>query len=261
MQIEIWNYDPDWPSCFSSIKAELSGDLTDAGIPFISIEHVGSTAVPSLPAKPIIDILIIIPTADFTDPHLQDFRNALGWGTRQGGYHYIGTGGVQGRWSFKIAGKEPQRNVYVVAEESLPVRSCLALRDTLRVNKELRDEYGKLKIELAEREYDNVMQYSTLKNPVIRKILREAGWSEEETDKKEAGSVKDWPRELEILEPVIVEETWWEQMRSCLSAIDRMWFRFWTFGISWWRCFRWRRVDSFPEQGGWKEDSEEVWWD
>ena len=75
------------------------------------------------------------------------------------------------------------------------------------MNKELRDDYGKLKIELAEREYDNVMQYSTLKNPVIRKILREAGWSEEEIDEKEAGSVKDWPKELEILEPVTVKET------------------------------------------------------
>ena len=259
MQIEIWNHDPDWPIQFEIIKAELTGDLTDSGIPFLSIEHIGSTAIPHLPAKPIIDILIIIPLSDFNPTRLQEFRDALGWGNRQGGYHYIGNGGVQGRWSFKLAGKEPQRNVYVVAERSLPVRSCLSLRDTLHKNVGLRDEYGRLKIELAERDYDNVMQYSTLKNPVVRKILLEAGWSEEEIDEKEANGLKDWPRELETLEIEPVEESWWDRVNSYFSAVDRIWSRFWTLSTSWWRCFRWRRLESDPDEGHWKECSETGW--
>lgn len=190
-------YNPEWPAQFESIKAELSGDLRDEGLQFLSIEHVGSTSIPDLPAKPIIDILVVIPAADFDAQHLEEFKEALSWGKRQGGYHYNGNGGVQGRWSFKLWEMEPIRHVYVVAEGSMPVRNCLALRDTLRRRPGLREEYGALKIELAQREYDNIMQYSTLKNPMVRKILREAGWTDEEIDEKESQSVQDFPRNLE----------------------------------------------------------------
>lgn len=200
MEITISAYDAEWPVQFEAIKDELAQDLAEEGIPVLSIEHVGSTSVPGLVAKPIIDILIVIPMADFTMPRLQEIKDALGWGARQGGYHYIGDGGVKGRWSFKLYDVEPVRNVYVVAEGSLPLRSCRALRETLRVNEGLREEYAIVKLGLARREYDNVMQYATLKNPIINKILREAGWTEAEIDEKEREVVKDWPREIEVLD-------------------------------------------------------------
>ena len=200
MEITISAYDAEWPAQFEAIKNELAQDLAQEGIPILSIEHVGSTAIPGLVAKPIIDILIVIPSADFTMTRLQEFKDALGWGARQGGYHYIGDGGVKGRWSFKLYDVEPVRNVYVVAEGSLPLRSCLALRTTLRVNEGLREEYARVKLGLARREYDNVMQYATLKNPIINTILREAGWTEAEIDEKDRGFVKDWPKEIEVLD-------------------------------------------------------------
>ena len=129
------------------------------------------------------------------------------FGERQGGYHYIGNGGVQGRWSFKLNPQDPwvpesekrvDRHVYVVAEGSLPSRNYIAVRDMLRRDLALREEYGAIKLqaveEAGEEGYDNVMQYATKKNGVVRKILRKAGWSEEEIDEKEKQAVTDWPR-------------------------------------------------------------------
>ena len=77
-------------------------------------------------------------------------------------------------------------------------RSCVALRDTLRAEPGLRVEYGRVKLEASGGECRNIMQYATKKNGVVRKILRKAGWSEEDIDEKEAQAVKDWPRGLEI---------------------------------------------------------------
>ena len=80
----------------------------------------------------------------------------------------------------------------------MPHRNYFALRDTLRKEPELRDEYGAVKLEASVGEYHNIMQYATKKNDIIRKILRKAGWSEEEIDEKESQAVKDWPHKLEI---------------------------------------------------------------
>ena len=178
MEVIVADYDPQWPWRFSNIKAELSGDLVDAGVPFKSIDHIGSTSIPDLPAKPIIDVLITVESSDFNEINLENFKEALSWGTRQGGYHYIGSGGVQGRWSFKLHGDvDMRRNVYVMPDDGgLILRSYTALKMTLMVDEELRKEYGRIKIELSEKEYGNIMQYAARKRPIIRRILKKAGW-------------------------------------------------------------------------------------
>lgn len=203
MEIWIHEYRPTWPTSFQNIKQELAFDLAHAKVSYLSIEHIGSTAVPGLIGKDVIDILIVIPPANFKDVILQQFKGALMLGEKQGGYYYLGNGGVQGRWSFKLHPGDPDvervdRHVYVAAEGSMPHRNYLALRDTLRKEPELRDEYGAVKLEASVGEYHNIMQYATKKNGIIRRILRRAGWSEEEIDEKESQAVRDWPRGLEI---------------------------------------------------------------
>lgn len=216
MQIHLSEYQPSWPADFASIKAELTHDLSPLTPHLLAIEHIGSTAVPALLAKPIIDILILIPGTSFAKHIvLQQFRGALAHGEKQGGYHHIGTGGVDGRWSFKLRPADPhlypnrvERNVYVAPEGGMVHRNYIALRDTLRVDGDLRDEYAEVKVKAAgmregEGEgqegtvvvYDNVMQYAHRKNGVVRRILKKAGWTDEEVDEKEAMAVRDWPRE------------------------------------------------------------------
>ena len=186
--IVVVPYDPAWPRQFESIKADLASDLALYSAEYVSIEHVGSTSVPNLAAKPILDIAIVISDAS----KFEGVQYALIWGEKQGGYRHIGTGGVEGRWSFKLYNILPQRNLYVILKESLIWRSYLDLRETLRVDAELRDEYGALKVKLAQQKWDDVMEYATAKNEIIRKILKKAGWSQEDIDEKERRAVKGW---------------------------------------------------------------------
>ena len=198
MEVIVTLSNPEWPQQFEKVKADIAGDLADEKIPYLNIEHIGSTSIPDLLAKPIIDVLITVNPSDFNDSTLHNFVEALSWGSRQGGYHYIGSGGVKGRWSFKLYGDvEPARNVYVMAEDDgLVLRSYRVLKEVLMNDAELREEYGRIKFELSgEMEYGTIMQYAAKKRPTIRKILKKAGWTDEMVDEQESMSVTDWPSE------------------------------------------------------------------
>ena len=92
------------------------------------------------------------------------------------------------------------------------------------------------------------MQYSTLKNPVIRKILREAGWTEEEIDEKEAQSVTDFPREWQIMP----KRTCGAHLVSCFFAITHAPSRCW-LGLRLWFS---RDVDGDVRKGYSETDSD-----
>ena len=68
MEITMRPYNKRWPSYFEKIESQLDADLKAANIDFVSIIHIGSTSIPNLNAKPIIDILITIPAIKFSDP-------------------------------------------------------------------------------------------------------------------------------------------------------------------------------------------------
>ena len=115
----IYAYRPRWPLQFAAIAAELASDLAFNNVSHISIEHVGSTSVPVLAAKPIIDILLVIAADQFHEIKRLQIMEALGWGRRpgQGGYsNDTREGGVKGRWSLKLNGFEPFQSLYVVPE-------------------------------------------------------------------------------------------------------------------------------------------------
>ena len=157
----IVDYDEKWPQQFQAIKSDLESDLADANVSFSSIEHIGSTSVPGLGTKAttdpstgiyheaVLDICIVIPQNEFTKDKLAQFQEALLWGRRQGGYGFIGDGGVADRWSFKVRGITPLRNLYVAGEDSIPLRSYLSLRRVLREDADLRTEYENTKRQLA----------------------------------------------------------------------------------------------------------------
>lgn len=211
MEIPMWHYSAAWPAQFEQIKSELSADLAAAGLKYTSIIHIGSTAVPGLNAKPWIDILITIPFDIFASEHYYRplYVEALLFGDRQGGYHYIGNGGLKERWSFKLGircdrdGRPviPERCVYIVPDGGIHHRSSVAVRDVLmdEVNGDLKEEYGKLKWELVARtDYTDIWQYAALKNGIIRKILGRAGWKDKQIAEKEAMREEHWPEHLTI---------------------------------------------------------------
>jgi len=188
--VAVVSYDPTWPVHFQQISEKLENYLSASSVNFSSIEHVGSTAVPGLAAKPNIDIIIVVPNARnaekakevlMHEPPPEDY------------YKCIGDGGIMGRISMKFQNRAliPDRSVYIVNEEDpkgkIIMRCHRDLRDTLKMpqHKVLRDAYGKLKFELAASSLD-LVEYGKKKDSMIRMILKVAGWSDTEIDDKEA---------------------------------------------------------------------------
>jgi GrpB-like predicted nucleotidyltransferase (UPF0157 family) len=161
-KVIISPYRPNWPDDFASIKNELLDILGSEAV----IEHVGSTAVPGLCAKPIIDVDIIIP-----EDALSSTITAIEAG---GKYAHGGEYGVPGRHILRFMGEGPARNVYACIADCLAVRNHLIVRNTLRENPALRDEYGKVKIELADRGLGR-HEYTEAKNEILQYVLEVGG--------------------------------------------------------------------------------------
>jgi len=172
MRFTVVPYDPAWPSTFQTLKANLETIL--AGATYISIEHVGSTSVPKLCAKPVLDVDIIVPSdADITP--VVDRLTAHG-------YSYRGEGNIPGRHIVRAPDQDPDRNMYVCVDGCLGLRNHLAVRDVLRADDQSREEYARLKMELTSREWNHVGEYAQAKGAVLQKILEKAGLSAEDLE-------------------------------------------------------------------------------
>jgi GrpB-like predicted nucleotidyltransferase (UPF0157 family) len=183
MKVIIEPYDPVWAEEFQKAKASLETILED--VPYISIEHVGSTSIPGLAAKPVIDIDIIIQPSS-----LVATRTAL----VSAGYTDCGEMDVPGRHAYRQPGfgkHQPahgertanggiRRNTYAMIEGCAALRNHLDVRRVLLEDAALREEYGAVKCALAGREFEVIGAYASEKSTVLRKILRKAGWSDED---------------------------------------------------------------------------------
>jgi GrpB-like predicted nucleotidyltransferase (UPF0157 family) len=130
-KITIEPYNPEWVTQFSTIKASLEGARD--GTKYKSIEHVGSTSVPNLAAKPVIDIDIVVTSRADVQPIVLAITSNLG-------YEYIGEMGIIDRHAFRLRGAVPVRNLYVCVEGSASLRNHIGVRDVLRRDEELREE-------------------------------------------------------------------------------------------------------------------------
>lgn len=171
--VVVSTYDERWPEQFLLLRARLDramADITDR------IEHVGSTSVPGLAAKPIIDIDIII-----APDQLAASIDALSTID----YVHRGELGIEGRHAFRLVsaqGEEerlPRHNLYVCIEGSESLRNHLLLRDYLREHPDRARAYGALKLELAATYPDDIDAYIEGKTAFILAILKEQGMSSE----------------------------------------------------------------------------------
>jgi len=168
--ILVVEYDPAWPRRFEELRLEYAGAMAAAGVPVAAIEHVGSTSVPGLAAKPVIDCDIVVAARDA--PAAARTLAGLGFAP-------LGELGIPLRWAFR----EPQRlagtNTYVVAEGSLSLRNHLAVRDVLRADADLREQYAATKRRVGATAA-NIDDYGRGKNAMIQKILAAAGLTDSE---------------------------------------------------------------------------------
>jgi GrpB-like predicted nucleotidyltransferase (UPF0157 family) len=169
VRVVVVPYDPRWREQFLAVHAGLVAALE--GVPVHSIEHVGSTAVEGLAAKPRIDVDVVVDR-----DHVEPASAAL----EAAGYAHLGDLGIPDRHAFRAPDADPPRNVYVVVDGCLALRNHLAVRDLLRRDAALRDEYSRHKLELASRDYADVDRYVLDKSPVVQRILAAAGFGADE---------------------------------------------------------------------------------
>ncbi len=169
MQVDVVPYDDAWPGQFAALERDLRTILAKVDVE--AIEHVGSTSVPGLAAKPVIDVDIVVAPGEVGAA--TDALVAAGYGP-------LGTLGIPERNAFVAPDARPERRVYVTIAGSLALRNHLAVRDTLRADPELRDQYGELKLFLAKRTFERSDQYVAAKSPILQRILRAGGLSDDE---------------------------------------------------------------------------------
>ncbi len=160
MSVEVVPYSHDWPQLFIRVAEQLREVLD--GLPAIEIEHVGSTAVPGLAAKPVIDVDVIV--------RRELLGTAIG-ALEAAGYVHRGDLGVTDRKAFFAPDEDPPRNVYVCVSGTLHVRNHLAARNALRNDPELRDRYGAVKLELASDPDMDIHRYIARKSDVLQEVL------------------------------------------------------------------------------------------
>ncbi|MCH5199037.1 MAG: GrpB family protein [Oscillospiraceae bacterium] len=164
--IVVLPYNEEWKQNFILIKAELQAALGEL---VLSIEHIGSTSVRGLSAKPIIDIDVVI--RDYSK--LNDVICALG----KIGYQHEGNLGIDGREAFKYDGKEhlQQHHLYVCPYDSKELKRHIAFRDHLLSHPEAVSEYSRIKEEGAALYPNDIDGYIKHKASFIEKIYKEIG--------------------------------------------------------------------------------------
>lgn len=174
--IEIVDYDLEWPARFELLRQRYERAL--AGVAILGIEHVGSTSVPGLAAKPVIDIDIVV-SADHAPSAIEAIERV--------GFRSLGERGIPDRWALQAPSDLPRTNTYVVTDGSLALRNHLAVRDQLRRDVVLRDEYAALKRAIAASVHD-IDEYVEKKSSFLSVVLAQAGLTVEEREAIEAAN-------------------------------------------------------------------------
>lgn len=158
-RIAIADYDPDWPKKFERQARRIARALGRAAL---RIEHIGSTSVPGLAAKPIVDILVVVADSADESAYLPQLE-AAGYDLRV----------REPGWNEHRMFRTPEQDVHVhVYSEGCPeVERNLTFRDRLRRNPDDRRRYERTKRELAAQEWPDMNAYAEAKTEVIESIL------------------------------------------------------------------------------------------
>jgi GrpB-like predicted nucleotidyltransferase (UPF0157 family) len=161
-RIAIVEYDPSWPALYAREDERIRRTLGDR---VVRLEHAGSTSVPGLRAKPIIDIVLEVPDAAQEPAYVPDLERA--------GYRLT----IREPDWFEhrlLKGPDTNVNLHVFSMASSEVDRMLTFRDWLRVDAADRDRYAAHKRELAARDWKYVQQYADAKGEIVGEIMQRA---------------------------------------------------------------------------------------
>jgi GrpB-like predicted nucleotidyltransferase (UPF0157 family) len=163
-KVVVVDYDPSWPSLFQREADRITATL---GARALRVEHVGSTSVPGLPAKPIIDVVLEVASSADERGYRPDLE-AAGYALRI----------CEPDWFEHRLFKGPDTNInlHVFSTGCTEIARMLAFRDWLRTHPADRDSYAAAKRELASRTWKYVQHYADAKTPIVAAIMTKAGW-------------------------------------------------------------------------------------
>lgn len=157
----IEDYDLRWPQLFEVLRSRIAGVLDEVAI---SIEHVGSTAVPGLAAKPIIDIDVLLRSSTDLPVVIRKLADL--------GYEHRGDLGVSGREAFRARSDDVHHHLYVCPPGSREYERHIAFRNYLRTHAADANAYALLKRELASRFVNDREAYNQSKGAFVQRILQ-----------------------------------------------------------------------------------------
>lgn len=160
--VELVDYDADWPRLFEREAERIRGALGDHAL---LVEHVGSTSVPGLAAKPIVDVVLVVPDSSDEQAYVPPLE-AAGYVLRirepEWFEHRV------------LKGPDTRVNLHVFTAGCEEIDRMLAFRDHLRADQADRDLYLRTKRELAGREWKYTQHYADAKTAVVEEILGRA---------------------------------------------------------------------------------------
>lgn len=162
----VMPYDPQWAAAFEAIRKELCEALGELAL---RIEHVGSTSVPGLSAKPIIDIDVVISGYDV----FPETVNRLS----QVGYLHEGDLGIPGREAFCYEEKQhlQKHHLYVCPVDSAELHRHITFRNYLREHPEAAAAYAAVKEDAARLYPDSIESYMQFKTKIIEELYERCG--------------------------------------------------------------------------------------
>ena len=168
--VVVSDYDDAWPGLFRRIAEPVQEALGEL---VVAVEHVGSTAVPGLAAKPVIDIAVVRSPADV--PEAIDRLRKLG-------YVHQGDKGIAGREAFMWPPHMPRHHLYVVVAGSKPHADHVRFRDYLRTHPDVAHGYATFKKSLAEQHRNDRARYADAKAEFISRVLAAVEAEESRTE-------------------------------------------------------------------------------
>lgn len=168
VKVVVDDYNPDWPLWY---EEEADRIRTALGPAVVRLDHAGSTSVPGLPAKPIIDVILAVPDTSVEDAYLPALADAgFPLRIREPEWH-------QHRCCYNRIGSGHKRNVnlHIYTAGCAEYDRCLVFRDWLRSHPQDLALYRDTKLELSKKDWKFVQNYADAKTPVIHEIMTRAG--------------------------------------------------------------------------------------
>jgi GrpB-like predicted nucleotidyltransferase (UPF0157 family) len=168
-KIVVVSYDPAWADEFAQEREKIAGALGDA---FVELDHIGSTAVPGLSAKPIIDLQMTVESMEEAEQLIQPLE-ALGYVYKP----------QDDKWHLFLSKGSPRtHHLHIVLHGSWDHRRHVLYRDYLREHPEVADQYDELKRKLAEKFADDRAAYTDAKTAFVEAVVKKAMEKDEQKD-------------------------------------------------------------------------------